>query len=198
MEPHSKFHPGPDRATLAPVKDVPASDPLADRFGPLARHLFDGAPLAEAWRLSVLSNFFTGPLYARLQAEHGLGRPGFVVLYCLGEQGGLMARDVVRASGLPKNSVSRAVTDLIAKGLVVADANGADRRAKSLDLTEHGAALVAELLIAFEARQADLVAALTTAERAALHDLLSKMARHMPDWVDDGGVDDRRRTAEGG
>ena len=166
------------------MKDASDSDPLADRFGPLARHLFADAPLAAIWRLSFLSNFFTGPLYARLQAEHGLGRPGFVVLYCLSERDGLMARDVVRASGLPKNSVSRAVTDLIAKGLVVAVEDGGDRRAKRLRLTERGAALMAKLMPAFAARQADLIAPLTAAEREALHDLLSKMARHLPDWVD--------------
>ena len=168
------------------MKDAsgPGNDPLADRFGPLARHLFEEAPLAAIWRLSFLANFYAGPLYARLQAEHRLGRPGFVVLYCLSERGGLMARDVVRASGLPKNSVSRAAADLIAKGLVVADADGGDRRAKPMRLTDRGAALMAELLPAFGARQEDLTRPLSEAERETLRLLLEKMAGHLPNWVD--------------
>ena len=174
------------------MKDAPDPDPdpLADRFGPLARHLFDDAPLAGIWRLSMLANFFTGPIYARLQAGHGLGRPSFVVLYCLTERDGLMARDVVRASGLPKNSVSRAVTDLVAKGLVRADENGADRRAKRLRLTGRGLTLMRTLLPAFAERQSDLVAPLSPAERDALRHLLAKMARHLPVWVDRAGPGD--------
>lgn len=179
------------------MKDASDPDPLADRFGPLARHLFGAAPLAEIWRLSVLSNFFTGPLYASLQAEHGLGRPGFVVLYCLSERDGLMARDVVLASGLPKNSVSRAVTDLVTKGLVHTGASDADRRAKRLRLTNRGAALMKDLMPAFVERQADLIAPLTPAERDSLQRLLSKMATHMPDWVDRVGAKNRSGEPEG-
>ena len=179
------------------MKDAPDPDALSGRFGPLARHLFADAPLAAIWRLSVLSNFYTGPLYARLQAQHGLGRPGFVVLYCLSERDGLMARDVVRASGLPKNSVSRAVTDLIAKGLVVAAEGGGDRRAKPLRLTARGVALMADLMPAFLARQTELTAPLTTAERETLRALMAKMADHLPDWVDRIGPKDRSPGASG-
>jgi DNA-binding MarR family transcriptional regulator len=182
------------------MKDAPYPDPdpLAERFGPLARHLFDAAPLAGIWRLSMLSNFFTGPLYARLQAEHGLGRPGFVVLYCLSERGGLMARDVVLASGLPKNSVSRAVTDLVAKGLVRANASDGDRRAKRLGLTERGTDLMRALMPAFAERQADLMAPLTPAERETLHRLLARMAEDLPVWVDRAEVASGARRKERG
>lgn len=161
-----------------------APDPLADRFGPLARHLFDDAPLAAAWRLSFLANFFTGPAYAWLQSEHGLGRPGFVVLYCLSERGGLMARDVVQVSGLPKNSVSRAVSELIARGLVSAGEGDADRRAKPLRLTRKGTAIVECVLPRFEARQAAMLAPLSAAEQVTLHDLLSRLGEGLPEWVD--------------
>ena len=162
------------------------SDPLADRFGPLARHLFDDAPLAAAWRLSFLANFFTGPAYAWLQAEQGLGRPGFVVLYCLSERDGLMARDVVQVSGLPKNSVSRAVNELIARGLVTVGEGGFDRRAKPLRLTPEGAAILERVLPRFEARQAAMLAPLSAEERETLHVLLSRLSEGLPAWVDAG------------
>ena len=56
------------------MKDGPP-DPFTARFGPLARHLFEDAPLAGIWRLSFLANAFTGPAYAQLQADR-TGCPG--------------------------------------------------------------------------------------------------------------------------
>ena len=169
------------------MKDAPPPDPFDARFGALARHLFDEAPLAGIWRLSFLANFFTGPAYARLQAEHGLGRPGFVILYCLSERDGLMARDVVQVSGLPKNSVSRAVTDLVARGLVTAGSERTDRRAKPLRLTGAGRAQIAAALPTFAARQDRMLAALSPGERAELRRLLALVADGLPDWVDADG-----------
>ena len=169
------------------MKDAPGPDhdPLADRFGPLARHLFEEAPLAAIWRLSFLANFYTGPLYARLQAKHRLGRPGFVVLLLpVRARRPHGARRCAGVQGLPKNSVSRAAADLIAKGLVVADADGGDRRAKPMRLTDRGTALMAELLPAFGARQEDLTHPLSAAERETFRLLLEKMAGHLPNWVD--------------
>ncbi|MGR3486295.1 MAG: MarR family winged helix-turn-helix transcriptional regulator [Paracoccaceae bacterium] len=170
-------------------------DPFEARFGPLARHLFEEAPLAAIWRLSFLANFFTGPAYVRLQAEHGLGRPAFVVLYCLHERDGLMARDVVRVSGLPKNSVSRAVADLVERGLVAAGAGRQDRRAKPLHLTPASRALLRQTLPDFAARQEALLAPLDEAERTTLRNLLGRLADGLPDWVD--GEDEGAATKIG-
>ena len=168
------------------MKDAPP-DPFEARFGPLARDLFEDAPLADVWRLAFLANFHTGPVYAWLQAEYGFGRPGFVVLYCLSRSSGLMARDVVRVSGLPKNSVSRAVTDLVARGLVTTREGRDDRRAKPLHLTQAGRTLLDAAMPRFLARQEAMFAPLLDEERAILSGLLARLASGMPDWVDGPG-----------
>ncbi|MEM7488124.1 MAG: MarR family transcriptional regulator [Pseudomonadota bacterium] len=168
------------------MKDTP-SDAFETRFGLIATHLLDGAPLAGIWRLAFVANAYTGPIYAWLQAEHGLTRPGFVTLYCLSQRSGLMARDVVRASGLPKNSVSRAVTDLIDRGLIAVTDDREDRRVKRLALTRSGTALLREVLPAFQTRQDALLAPLTAAESARLRQLLSRLAGGLPGWIDETG-----------
>lgn len=132
-------------------------DPVADRFGPLAREMLEHGTLAPAWRLSFLINAFTGPLYAAVADRFGLSRPDFVILLCPSRQDGLMARDVARLSGLPKNSLSRAVGGQMARRLVALADGGEDRRAKPLRLTARGRTLLGETVPLFEARQSAML-----------------------------------------
>ena len=159
-------------------------DPLSRRFGPLARHMLTETPLSDVWRLSLLANFYTGPTYAALQAEMGIGRAEFVVLFCLSQREGMMARDIVSLSGLPKNSVSRAVVSVTGKGLVRIGAADTDRRAKPLHLTAAGADLMEVWVPRFAMRQEALFAPLTPVERDQLRDLLTRLAENMPTWID--------------
>ena len=185
------------RASALPA-DAPANDDrfetpaFVTRFGPLSPTMLDAPPLAPAWRLNVLANFFTGPLYARLAAEHGLSRPEFVVLYCLSHQPGLVARDVGLLTGLPKNSISRAVTALLARGLVRLEEAATDRRAKPLALTERGSDRLSAALPAIAARQDAMRAVLDDEEAATFDALLAKMIAAMPDWVDEPDTPPRR------
>jgi MarR family transcriptional regulator, temperature-dependent positive regulator of motility len=107
-----------------------------------------------------------------------------VILLGLSQQPGLLARDICRATGLPKNSISRAVSDLLRKGLVTAETEAEDRRAKRLTLTRSGAILLAEALPAAEARQTAMRAALTEVEAEQFDKLLLKLIEAMPDWVE--------------
>ena len=177
------------RASVSPLPAGPdagsfETSAFVERFGALSPIMLATPPLAPAWRLNFLANFFTGPLYARLAAEHGLSRPEFVVLYCLSHQPGLVARDVGLLTGLPKNSISRAVTALLARGLVRLEGAGTDRRAKPLALSKDGAALLRAVTPAIAARQDAMRAALDTDEAAAFDALLAKMIAAMPGWVD--------------
>ena len=159
-------------------------DPVASRFGPLARDMLERGPLMPAWRLSFLANAYTGPLYAAVATGFGLSRPDFVILLCLSRQDGLVARDVARLSGLPKNSLSRAVGGLVARGLVSSDIGGEDRRARPLRLTEEGRALLARVVPLFEARQAAMLAPLDAGERERFLALLGKLIHGAAGWVD--------------
>lgn len=157
---------------------------LEERFGALAPRLAREGPLALAWKLNFLANFFTGPLYRETEARHGLTRAGFVILLCLERAPGLMARDVARVTGLPKNSISRAVGELERRGLVARRRDAEDRRGLRLKATPEGLALLGAAMPLVEARQAAMAATLTPAERAALDALLMRLVAGLPDWVD--------------
>lgn len=156
---------------------------LAGLFGPLSLTMLTDTELSPAWRISFLANFFTGPIYARIQDHFGLSRPGFVILFSLSHQDGLVARDICLVTGLPKNSISRAVTELEAKGLIGRDTDAADRRAKPLKLTPQGRALLGEVVPLFRDRQAAMLAVLDEAEAAEFDRLMTKVVFAMPDWV---------------
>lgn len=160
-----------------------AAAALAGLFGPLSLTMLTATELSPAWRINFIANFFTGPIYARLQDRFGLSRPGFVILFSLSQQDGLVARDICLVTGLPKNSISRAVTELEAKGLIARDTVAEDRRAKPLNLTPRGRALLAQVVPLFRERQAAMLATLDEAEVAEFDRLVTKIVFAMPDWV---------------
>ncbi|WP_349370406.1 MarR family transcriptional regulator [Salinarimonas sp.] len=171
---------------LDPPSDAISADAisaLTEAFGPLSLTMLTETDLSPAWRISFLANFFTGPIYARIQERYGLSRPGFVILFSLSQQDGLVARDICLVTGLPKNSISRAVTELEIEELIVRDTDAADRRAKPLNLTTRGRALLDEVVPLFEARQQAMLAALDEAEAAEFNRLMNKVVFAMPSWV---------------
>jgi MarR family transcriptional regulator, temperature-dependent positive regulator of motility len=156
---------------------------LAGLFGPLSLTMLTDTDLSAAWRLNFLANFFTGPIYAQIQERFGLSRPGFVILFSLSQQDGLVARDICLVTGLPKNSISRAVTELETKGLIERDTDAADRRAKPLKLTGQGIALLEEVVPLFKTRQQAMLAVLDDTEAVEFERLITKLVFAMPDWV---------------
>lgn len=163
------------------------TDPAAamtDRFGMLSLKMLNDTSLSAAWRINFLANFFTGPIYRDLAAEFDLSRPGFVILFSLAQQPGLVARDIGLVTGLPKNSLSRAVSELLSRGLIQRETDSGDRRAKVLTLTASGQALLDQVVPLFEARQTAMVAALTPEEAETFDRLLLKIIYAMPGWVE--------------
>lgn len=156
---------------------------LAGLFGPFSLTMLTDFDLSPSWRVCFLANFFTGPIYAQIQDRYGLSRPGFVILLSLSQQDGLVARDVCLVTGLPRNSISRAVIELEIKGLIARDTDAADRRAKPLNLTRPGRALLDEVVPLFKARQQAMFAVLDEAEAAEFDRLMTKVVFAMPDWV---------------
>lgn len=162
---------------------APDEDPIVRAFGPLAPTMLNETSLSPVWRLNFLANFFTGPIYRELQSRHGLSRPEFVVLFCLSHQPGLVARDICLLTGQPKNSISRAVSDLAAAGLLHRAEDAGDKRAKPLELSAGGAELLNEVLPLFEDRQRAMFADLTAEELRVFDQLAGKLIAAMPGWV---------------
>ncbi|MEJ0047704.1 MAG: MarR family transcriptional regulator [Rhodospirillales bacterium] len=87
---------------------------------------------------------------------HGLGRAHHRALHFIGRHPGLTVTDLLSTLCVTKQSLSRVMAPLIAKGLVVAVPGRGDRRQRLLHLSESGAALEREL---FERQRERLVVA---------------------------------------
>lgn len=161
-----------------------AARAIAELFSPLSLTMLHDTRLAPAWRISFVANFFTGPLYREVQERFGLSRAGFVILFSLSQQPGLVARDIGLITGLPKNSISRAVSELLAAGLVSRGRDASDKRAKPLLITPEGQVAVDRVLPLFESRQRAMFAPLTPAEAADFDRLIEKIIFGMPAWVE--------------
>ena len=161
-----------------------ADEALAERFGAFSLKMLNHTSLSEGWRINFLSNFLTGPLYRDIDMRFGLSRSGFSILFTLSQQKGLVARDIGLVTGLPKNSISRAVSELLQRDLIRRETDAEDRRAKVLALTDDGEVLLRQVVPLFEARQKAMFSALSPEEHATFNRLLMKIIRVMPDWVD--------------
>jgi len=143
-----------------------------------------------AYRISFLANFFTGSVYRQVQARHGVARSEFVLVYCLRLAGELTAQQVCDITGRPKNSVSRAVNAMLARGYVARDTDPADARRGLLNLTRRGRELYDAAIQLFREREAAMLAPLSARERDTLDRLLAKLVLRDDAWAEVGGDDD--------
>lgn len=164
-------------------KDLSDTAGMADHFGPLSLVMLNDSDLRHAWRVNFLANFFTGPAYRQIDDQFALTRPDFVILYCLQNMPGLVARDICLVTGLPKNSISRAVSDLLGKGLIERTTGERDKRSKPLSLTDEGHSILQKILPIFRIRQDNMRAVLTQEEQVAFDCLIQKIVYAMPGWV---------------
>lgn len=152
----------------------PAAAPLA---------ILDAGVARISYRLSWLANFYSGPIYRRLELEKGLTRPEFVVLHCASHCPQVTARDIGLMTGLPKNSISRAVQRLLRDGRISRNSDAAEARTLPLAVTAKGRALYDELIKGFVARETEMLAPLSRAERAEFDRLLGKLTARTDDWA---------------
>jgi MarR family transcriptional regulator, temperature-dependent positive regulator of motility len=141
--------------------------------------------IAFGYRIGYLFNHFSGPVYKWTAAELGLQRPEFATLFCAAHLKSTTATDVVTLTGIPKNSVSRAVKKLIEIGYLRSQIDAQDGRRALLTLTAAGTRVYLQILPRFRDRQDRMVKVLTAAERAELDRLLNKLVERDDDWAVD-------------
>lgn len=161
----------------------PDIEQLIETFGSLGVTMLDGTSISHVWRLSVLVNLFTGPLFKEIQEQFSIDRLSFVVLFTLRRQSRLAARDIVQATGFPKNSISRAISGLKKREFIVDRINLNDKRSKALQITESGKEIVDEILPMFERRQESMRSVLSSEERKIFDNCLEKIIYSMPQWI---------------
>ncbi|WP_454623100.1 MarR family winged helix-turn-helix transcriptional regulator [Brucella anthropi] len=132
--------------------------------------------------MNYLALRFNNPVYGLIQQQLGLLRPEFVVLWSLYLSAELTLTEVVRSSGFPKNTLSRAVNKLDTLGMISRELDPIDQRRVALKLTEKGRLAVE----AVEAKMMDhermMLESLSPAERLNLSEILTKLVVASESW----------------
>lgn len=136
--------------------------------------------IGAIWHICFVANSFVFPIYAHFDKEYGISRMEFVVLFVLSHRDNLMAWEICRMTGLPKNNVSRGVRKLEAKGLITRTQDPKDARRAMLKITNPGTALFNELIVSYTARANEALSLIDDEDRAHLERIMTKMSRAMP------------------
>ncbi|HKX09548.1 MAG TPA: MarR family winged helix-turn-helix transcriptional regulator [Stellaceae bacterium] len=127
------------------------------------------------YRLSVLMLRISNAIAQSYERQFRLSVPEWRVMAVLGRFGPLPANGVAEKTQMDKVRVSRAVARLVAAGRVNRRIDRADRRRSVLALTPAGESIHREIVPHARRVEARLLAGLTSAERAALDQLIKKL-----------------------
>jgi len=146
-------------------------------------------PNSLAWvglRLTVLTSRYLGPVTAFLERDQDLSRDDVTVTICLSITNAASAQEIVRYTGRPKNSVSRAVVNLEERGLLRRHTDTSDRRSSMLSLTARGRRLFDRITAGFRERDSLMLGPLSPQERRDFNRLLNKIVTPSAHWPQRG------------
>lgn len=144
--------------------------------------IINGTPIPITYKVAFLTNFIREPLLRRMEQEHGVIRPEWTVLICLVFRDGLNPRDICEITEQPRNTVSRAVASLEARGWIRREDDPDDARRTLLFLDPEGRAAYDAIMPMFVAAEERSTACLDPSERETLERLLEKLARAVAQW----------------
>lgn len=136
------------------------------------------------YRLAVAAHTVSRALSDVYTREFGLSIPEWRVLANLGRNGPLKAGELAERSSMDKPKVTRALQRLEARGLVQRAIVSADRRQVRLALTRRGRLQFRQIAALALEWEADLLGALSDAERKGLDRILTKLMRQAEDMCE--------------
>lgn len=128
--------------------------------------------------------------FAELVGTLGLEPRQFAVLRAAAQSAGQPQQALAERLGIPASTMVGLLDGLEHAGLVHRRRAGTDRRVHTIELTERGAGVLHEAMALAEAREAQLCAGLSAAERRALLGLLARVAANLgiePEQLPDRG-----------
>jgi DNA-binding MarR family transcriptional regulator len=153
-------------------------------------------PCWLSFRLNFIAFRFNDPVYRWIETRYGLVRPEFVALYAVGLKEGVAAKNIVSSSGLPKNTLSRAIQKLLQRRLLKRETDRDDLRSFVLHLTSAGRSIFEETMPLMVRQQTTMLSGLTDAEQRQLCELMDKLVIGSPGWpadLDDTQADTARQ-----
>ncbi len=170
------------RAPTALSRLDPEREAALNDLDPLTVTKLWDNPCWLSFRLNFVAFRFNDPVYRWIETRYGLVRPEFVALYAVGLREGVAAKNIVASSGLPKNTLSRAIQKLLARRLLKREADKDDLRSYVLRLTGAGRAIFEETMPIMTRQQSTMLSALSEAEQRQLCELMDKLVISSPAW----------------
>ncbi|OYU91265.1 MAG: MarR family transcriptional regulator [Bradyrhizobiaceae bacterium PARB1] len=128
------------------------------------------------FRLNRLSAEVSAALSEEYRARYGFEIPEWRVLATLGfRNASCSAQFIVESTRTHKSTISRAVTNLLARGLLERIESSDDRRAFELKLSRAGRKLFDELWPRLVAKESEMLSCLSPQERKQLAVILNKL-----------------------
>ncbi len=166
--------------SLSPVD--PEREDTLDGLDPLTVTKLWNNPCWLSFRLNFIAFRFNDPVYRWIETRYGLVRPEFVALYAVGLREGVAAKNIVASSGLPKNTLSRAVQKLLQRRLLKRETDASDLRSYVLHLTAAGRKIFNETMPLMVQHQTAMLDCLAEDEQRQLCALMDKLVIASPTW----------------
>ncbi|MEZ5847277.1 MAG: MarR family winged helix-turn-helix transcriptional regulator [Geminicoccaceae bacterium] len=131
------------------------------------------------FRLNRLAGEISRRLSFVYGERFGIDIPQWRVIVTLGDGHNARAQDIANHTRMHKSSVSRAVSRLIARGLVERSSNDLDRREAPLQLTAEGERIFAELAPVVLDFEQCFLEGLEIGDRRSLQLLLDRLERKL-------------------
>jgi DNA-binding MarR family transcriptional regulator len=125
------------------------------------------------YRLSLLANTVSDSMAALYRDRFGLSIPDWRVMAVLARFPGSSAQALVSRTRMDKVAISRSVTRLERRGLLLRQMSAADRRRSELSLSESGDAVYAEIVPLARDFEKRLLESLEDRQRTQLDELLA-------------------------
>jgi DNA-binding MarR family transcriptional regulator len=138
-----------------------------------------------SYRLHVVANLLSRGAELRYRREFGVSLWEWRTVALLGGAGAAQSlNDLARAAGIDKSQMSRVVSGLAARRLVLRTIDAADARGLRLTLTRAGKSLYAGLIRAAAERNDAFLDCLSAKERQAFDEALDKLAARARSFID--------------
>ncbi len=127
------------------------------------------------YRLSIVEQRVSRRIARHYQDSAGLSRIEWRVLATLAQQENLSASEICRFTLMDKMPVSRAISRMLAAGLLLQKNNRTDRRSSLLSLSDKGKKMYRRIVPAVLQEEQDLLSSLSVAERKVLEKVMHKL-----------------------
>lgn len=162
-----------DKKPIAKTEGLEPGEDKTASSAALHFHLADFLP----YRLSVTTNRISRAFARHYQDEFGLSIPEWRVLAILGNYAPISSNEICDRTAMDKAKVSRAVSQLIANGLVQRETHANDQRLLELSLTRKGRNVYAAIVPRAQAIERHITAGMTANEITLLRDLLDRLSQ---------------------